>query len=160
MRAMAIHKIQINDFISDDYELIAIHSSLEDYKLAYSLNVVLGIQLSKSLSYVEIAIPEGKSAFSNYIFDDKKNDIVWTLIENKATIINSNKQTSSLFEQIDITVFLLPEFKKTDYLLKIENIDYGFESESIIEKIQEIKNVTTAYTIDITNLKSKNNLIF
>jgi hypothetical protein len=109
---------------------------------------------------VEIAIPEGKSAFSNYIFDDKKNDIVWTLIENKATIINSNKQTSSLFEQIDITVFLLPEFKKADYLLKIENIDYGFESESIIEKIQEIKNVTTAYTIDITNLKSKNNLIF
>jgi hypothetical protein len=160
MRAMAIHKIQINDFISDDYELIAIHSSLEDFKLAYSLNVVLGIQLSKSLSYVEIAIPEGKSAFINYIFDDKKNDIVWTLIENKATIINSNKQTSSLFEQIDITVFLLPEFKKTDYLLKIENIDYGFESESIIEKIQEIKNVTTAYTIDITNLKSKNNLIF
>ncbi len=157
---MAIHKIQINDFISDDYELIAIHSSLEDFKLAYSLNVVLGIQLSKSLSYVEIAIPEGKSAFINYIFDDKKNDIVWTLIENKATIINSNKQTSSLFEQIDITVFLLPEFKKTDYLLKIENIDYGFESESIIEKIQEIKNVTTAYTIDITNLKSKNNLIF
>ena len=157
---MAIHKIQINDFISDDYELIAIHSSLEDYKLAYSLNVVLGVQLSKNLSYVEIAIPEGKSAFINYIFDDKKNDIVWTLIENKATIINSNKQTSSLFEQIDITVFLLPEFKKADYLLKIENIDYGFEAESIIEKIQEIKNVTTAYTIDITNLKSKNNLIF
>jgi len=157
---MAIHKIQINDFVSDDYELIAIHSSLEDYKLAYSLNVVLGIQLSKNLSYLEFAIPEGKSAFSNYIFDDKKNDIVWTLIENKATIINSNKQISSLFEQIDITVFLLPEFKKADYLLKIENIDYGFEAESIIEKIQEIKNVTTAYTIDITNLKSKNNLIF
>ena len=57
---MAIHKIQIVDFLSIDYELIAIHSSLEDYKLAYSLNVVLGIQLSKNLAYVEIAIPEGK----------------------------------------------------------------------------------------------------
>ena len=157
---MAIHKIQINDFVSDDYELIAVHSSLDDYKLAYMLNKELGIQLSKNLAYVEIAIPEGKSAFSNYIFDDEKNDVVWTLIENKTTIINSNKQTTSLFEQVDITVFLLPEFKKADYLLKIENIDYGFESESIIEKIQEIKNVTTAYTIDITNLKSKNNLIF
>ena len=157
---MAIHKIQINDFVSDDYELIAVHSSLDDYKLAYMLNKELGIQLSKNLAYVEIAIPEGKSAFSNYIFDDEKNDIVWTLIENKTTIINSNKQTTSLFEQVDITVFLLPEFKKADYLIKIENIDYGFDSESIIEKIQEIKNVTTAYTIDITNLKSKNNLIF
>ena len=157
---MAIHKIQINDFISDDYELIAVHSSLDDYKLAYMLNKELGIQLSKNLAYVEIAIPEGKSAFSNYIFDDEKNDVVWTLIENKTTIINSNKQTTSLFEQVDITVFLLPEFKKADYLIKIENIDYGFDSESIIEKIQEIKNVTTAYAIDITNLKSKNNLIF
>ena len=157
---MAIHKIQINDFVSDDYELIAIHSSLDDYKLAYMLNKELGVQLSKNLAYVEIAIPEGKSAFSNYIFDDEKNDVVWTLIENKTTIINSNKQTTSLFEQVDITVFLLPEFKKADYLIKIENIDYGFDSESIIEKIQEIKNVTTAYAIDITNLKSKNNLIF
>lgn len=157
---MAIHKIQINDFVSDDYELIAVHSSLDDYKLAYMLNKELGIQLSKNLAYVEIAIPEGKSAFSNYIFDDEKNDVVWTLIENKTTIINSNKQTTSLFEQVDITVFLLPEFKKADYLIKIENIDYGFDSESIIDKIQEIKNVTTAYAIDITNLKSKNNLIF
>ncbi|TDR24646.1 IPExxxVDY family protein [Flavobacterium cheniae] len=157
---MAIHKIQINDFVSDDYELIAVHSSLDDYKLAYMLNKELGVQLSKNLAYVEIAIPEGKSAFSNYIFDDEKNDVVWTLIENKTTIINSNKQTTSLFEQVDITVFLLPEFKKADYLIKIENIDYGFDSESIVDKIQEIKNVTTAYTIDITNLKSKNNLIF
>ena len=157
---MAIHKIQINDFVSDDYELIAVHSSLDDYKLAYMLNKELGVQLSKNLAYVEIAIPEGKSAFSNYIFDDEKNDVVWTLIENKTTIINSNKQTTSLFEQVDITVFLLPEFKKADYLIKIENIDYGFDSESIIEKIEEIKNVTTAYAIDITNLKSKNNLIF
>ena len=157
---MAIHKIQINDFVSDDYELIAVHSSLDDYKLAYMLNKELGVQLSKNLAYVEIAIPEGKSAFSNYIFDDEKNDVVWTLIENKTTIINSNKQTTSLFEQVDITVFLLPEFKKAYYLIKIENIDYGFDSESIIEKIQEIKNVTTAYAIDITNLKSKNNLIF
>ena len=141
---MAIHKIQINDFVSDDYELIAVHSSLDDYKLAYMLNKELGIQLSKNLAYVEIAIPEGKSAFSNYIFDDEKNDVVWTLIENKTTIINSNKQTTSLFEQVDITVFLLPEFKKADYLIKIENIDYGCDSESIVDKIQEIKNVTTA----------------
>ena len=157
---MAIHKIQINDFVSDDYELIAVHSSLDDYKLAYMLNKELGVQLSKNLAYVEIAIPEGKSAFSNYIFDDEKNDVVWTLIENKTTIINSNKQTTSLFEQVDITVFLLPEYKKADYLIKIENIDYGFDADEIIDTILKIKNVTTAYSVDTTNLKSKNNLIF
>lgn len=82
------------------------------------------------------------------------------LIENKTTIINSNKQTSSLFEQVDITVFLLPEYKKADYLIKIENIDYGFDADEIIDTILKIKNVTTAYSVDTTNLKSKNNLIF
>jgi hypothetical protein len=79
---------------------------------------------------------------------------------DKTTIINSNKQTSSLFEQVDITVFLLPEYKKADYLIKIENIDYGFDADKIIDTILKIKNVTTAYSVDTTNLKSKNNLIF
>ena len=32
---MAVHKIQINEFLDVDYELIAIHSSVEDYRLAF-----------------------------------------------------------------------------------------------------------------------------
>lgn len=157
---MAIHKIQINDFISDDYELIAIHSTLEDYKLAFLLNSVLGIQLKKNNSNIEIAIPEGKSSFGNFLFDDDKNDVVWSLIENKTTILTSKNKASQLFDNVEITVFLLPEFKKADYLLKIENIDHDFDEDEMIEKILSIKNITTVYTIDTTNLKSKNNLIF
>ena len=157
---MAIHKIQINDFISEDYELIAIHSSLEDYKLAYAINTILETRLIKNESNIEIAISEGKSAFSNYIFDDEERDVQWSLIENKTTISTAKKKTTQLFDAVDITVFLLPEYKKADYLLKIENIDYEFDEEDMIEKILSIKNVTTAYIIDTTNLKSKNNLIF
>lgn len=157
---MAIHKIQIIDFISEDYELIAIHSSLEDYKLAYAINSILDIRLFKNESNIEIAIPEGKSAFGNYIFDDEKSDVQWSLIENKTTISTAKKKTTQLFDEVDITVFLLPEYKKADYLLKIENIDYEFDEEDMIDKILSIKNVTTAYTIETTNLKSKNNLIF
>lgn len=156
---MAIHKIQINDFISDDYELIAIHSTLEDYKLAFLLNSVLGTQLKKNDFNIEIEISEGKSSFSNFIFEDKKNDVVWNLIENK-TILSSNSKVSQLFEAVEVTVFLVPEFKKADYLLKIENIDYDFEAAEMIQKILSIKNITSVYTIDTTNLKSKNNLIF
>ena len=126
---MAIHKIQINDFISDDYELIAIHSTLEDNKLAFLLNSVLEIQLKKNDFDIEIAISEGKSSFSNFIFDDKKNDVVWSLIENKTTILNAANKSSQLFDDIDITVFLLPEYKKVDFLLKIENIDYEFDED-------------------------------
>jgi hypothetical protein len=156
---MAIHKIQINDFISNDYELIAIHSTLEDYKLAFLLNSVLDTQLKKNNFNIEIEISEGKSAFSNFIFDDKKNDVVWSLIENK-TILSSKSTISQLFEAVEVTVFLVPEFKKADYLLKIENIDYEFDEAEMIQKILALKNITSVYTIDTTNLKSKNNLIF
>lgn len=157
---MAIHRIQINDFISEDYELIAIHSSSEDYKLAYAINSVLDTRLIKNKSNIEIAIPEGKSAFSNYIFDDEESDVQWSLIANKTSISTAKRKTAQLFDEVDITVFLLPEYKKADYLLKIENIDYEFDEEDMIEKILSIKNVTTAYIIETTNLKSKNNLIF
>ncbi|MFD2908422.1 IPExxxVDY family protein [Flavobacterium ardleyense] len=157
---MITHKIPINDFISEDYELIAIHSSLDDYKLAYTINAALDIRLKKNDSNLEIEIEEGKSAFSNYVFDDEENDVVWTLIENKTTILTSKNKTSQLFDAVDITVFLLPEFRKADYLLKIENIDSYFNEEEIIGKILAIKNITTAYALDPTNLKSKNNLIF
>ena len=58
---------------------------------------------------------------------------------DKTTIINSNKQTSSLFEQVDITVFLLPEYKKADYLIKIENIDYGFDGDTLLHSGKYIK---------------------
>ena len=157
---MITHKILINDFISEDYELIAIHSSMDDYKLAFTLNAVLDIRLKKNNFNIEIEIEEGKSAFSNYIFEDEENDVIWSLIENKTTILTAKNETSQLFDAVDITVFLLPEYKKADYLLKIENIDYDFNEEEIIGKILSIKNISMVYALDPTNLKSKNNLIF
>jgi hypothetical protein len=35
---MAIHKLDLGDFDEIDYNLIAIHTSLEDFRLAYFIN--------------------------------------------------------------------------------------------------------------------------
>ena len=157
---MITHKILINDFISEDYELIALHSSLDDYKLAYLINNLLNIHLKKNNFNIEIEIEEGKSSFSNFIFEDKKNDVTWSLIANKTTIVTDKHKSSQLFDAVDITVFLLPEYRKADYLLKIENSDYDFNEDEIIGKILSMKTISTAYALDPNNLKSKNNLIF
>ncbi len=53
---MAIHKLHIDEFDEVDYELIAIHTSLEDYRLAYFLNQKLPILLSKSKNEIQINI--------------------------------------------------------------------------------------------------------
>ena len=158
---MAIHKIQINDFISIDYELIAIHSSLEDYRLAYFINKALQIQLSKSNSNIEIETKEGKGEFSHFIFDDEIHDIIWNVFENKATAIPSEKTTNGIFDSVDVTMYVVPEFKKADYILKIENMETViFPLEKIIQKLSKIPQISMVYRIDQNKLKSKNNLIF
>ena len=51
---MAIHKLDLGEFDEIDYYLIAIHTSLEDYRLAYFINQKLPINLSKSKNEIQI----------------------------------------------------------------------------------------------------------
>lgn len=161
---MAIIKLQIDDFITADYELVAIHSSLEDYRLAYFINQKLGVSFEKSEKDIGIQIPEGKSHFTRFVYDDDENELFWNLIPNKTKVITKQKKATSLFEEteLDITtnIFLLPEMKKVDYFIKIENTDDFFDTNSLLDELLSIKQIATAYKIDQTKLKSKNNLIF
>ena len=157
---MAIHKIQINDFISTDYELIAIHTSIEDYRLAYLINEALEIQLSKNDLNIEIETKEGKSEFSHFIYDDEINDVVWNLIENKAILVPFKTTTTGIFDSIDVTMYVVPEFKKADFVLKIENIEGTFKMEDILFSISNTQQISMVYIINQVKLKSKNNLIF
>ena len=157
---MAIHKIQINDFISTDYELIAIHTSIEDYRLAFLIYEALEIQLSKNDLNIEIETKEGKSEFSHFIYDDEINDVVWNLIENKATLVPFETTTTGIFDSIDVTMYVVPEFKKADFVLKIENIEGTFKMEDILFSISNTQQISMAYIINQVKLKSKNNLIF
>lgn len=162
---MAVHRLLIDDFVTIDYGLVAIHSSLEDHRLAYFINRELSILLEKSNHDIGVTINEGESCFSRFIFENPDDDSMWNLIQNKAKVVSMQSNTStSLFEDTDMSlttsVFLMPELKKVDYVLKIENIPADLELEDIVEKLLTIKQVATAYIIDHTKLKSKNNLIF
>lgn len=161
---MATHKLMIDDFVTIDYELVAIHSSLEDYRLAYFLNRELGVLLEKCEDNISITVKEGEGRFSKFIYEDEENDILWTLIANKDTVVTQTSDASSLFEgtsySVSTNVFMLPEFKKTDYILKIENTTGDFSLDTLTDRLLSIKQIATAYTIDHHKLKSKNNLIF
>ena len=160
---MAIHKLHIDEFDEVDYELIAIHTSLEDFRLAYFLNQKLPILLSKSESEIQINIKEGVTFFSRFIYENTNNDSCWSLVQNKnevTTLTNNNNQNlfgESSFE-VATKAFLLPELKKVDYFLKIENSDA--EMEKIIASMNTISKIATVYSVDSNSIKSKNNLIF
>ena len=162
---MAVLKLHLDEFDEVDYSLIAIHSTLEEYRLAYFLNQNLPIILSKSKDEIGVTIKEGEAFFSKYVFEDFNNDIFWSLIQNKNEIIIHKKSTGqNLFlntnVEIATKVFLLPELKKVDYFLKIENNINGYTLEEIIKKIQLIDRISAVYAVIPENIKSKNNLIF
>jgi hypothetical protein len=160
---MAVRKLSLNEFDAVDYDLIAIHTSLEDYRLAYSLNQKLPILLSKSSSFVESQSTSGVAFFSKFSYLVNETQEEWHLIENKDEIIvASNAASNDLFsneaQSISTNVYLLPEMKKVNFFLKIENTFITISE--IVSRLNSINHISTAYAVEIENLKSKNNLIF
>ncbi len=155
---MAIHKIQLDDFASTNYELYAIHSSLDNCRLAYFLNKKLALRLAK-YSSIELNTKNGKSFFNHFWYDDVQDDVSWHLIDNKSNL-ETQPQTSGFFNAIAAAQYLVPEYKKADYILKIDNTDTFFDTNEIVKKLQTIEQIVLLYTIETNKLKSKNNLIF
>ncbi|MEY4461682.1 MAG: hypothetical protein RLY98_222 [Bacteroidota bacterium] len=161
---MAIHKLDLDEFDEIDYHLIAIHTTLEDYRLAYFINQHLPVNLSKSNEEILISIKQGETQFSRFYFDDEDNFISWNLIQNKNEVIGQNEIInqdlfSNSSQEVATKVFLLPELKKVDYFLKIESDD-DLEIAGIVKKLKSIKSLSTVYVVETDTIKSKNNLIF
>ncbi|PCJ95327.1 MAG: hypothetical protein COA50_08945 [Flavobacteriaceae bacterium] len=151
-----VHKISGN-FYEDSFALIALHSSMEDYALAYAINLTLNTSFRRAKEDLDIS---QNISFPIFEWQDEVNDRYYTLIANSSSKEESQSQDGFFqFEPSFTKYHLIPEFKEVDYLLKIEQDELHIE-EGIIESILSIPRIITAYTLDIENLKSKNNLIF
>lgn len=159
---MAIHKLQLEDFDQIDYELIAIHTTLEDYRLAFKINQQLEILLSKNNNEIPIEVSKQNTSFSRFTFEDEEKMMTWDLIQNKQEIeLPVQSKNASLFQDkmVATQVNLITELKKVDYLLKIEH-ENQIKIKDIISKINKIEAISTVYEVDANEVKSKNNLIF
>ena len=112
---MAIHKLQLEDFDQIDYELIAIHTSLEDYRLAFKINQQLEILLSKNSEEIPIEVSKQNTSFSRFTYDDEDKMMTWDLIQNKQEIeLPVQSKNASLFQDkmVATQVNLITELKK------------------------------------------------
>jgi len=158
-------KLTMEELYVDEYQLIAIHTSLEDYRLAYFLNQSLSIKLKKCEDNLNVKSKKGESNFSRFEYENDDLCHTWNLIENKINISNvvvdlvddlfSNNQ--NLFTT---NTFLLPEFKNVDFLLKINKDEVIDLIPNYISKINAIEKITMVYAIENHKIKTKNNLIF
>ena len=149
---MRTFKLDFDDFLDDDFELLAIHTTLESYHLAYFMNLTFDIQFKKS---------ELIQDFDFYEFNDEKNQSLWNLVANKGVQEQADtleEQSPLFFEAKSNRIYLLPEYKKVDYLVKIEHNTHN--TQNLISKMNTIPQIITTFVIDVPTLKSKNNLIF
>ena len=160
---MAVHKLILDDFVDDEYYmLIAIHCAIDGYRIAYLLNSKLGIKLKRT--DIDIDAYSNKTSFSVFKWYDNSQQITWSLISNvcrKETEVNNSEQSLFSKDQKTIKTFhLIPEKKQVNFFLKIEIEQNQNKEKRIIDAIHSIPQIATAYTIDLSLLKSKDNLIF
>lgn len=152
---MQVHSIEITDFSDDNYTLIGVHTSLEDYQLAYLLNKNLHSKFIRADYNLDFKSKKSSSFYSIFEYNCDNQD--WFLISN---IYKTKSKSVGLFSESETKTFLIPEKKNIDYFLKIEG---DFDEESIVssvEKINQIPQIITSYTIEPKTLKSKEFLIF
>lgn len=157
---MKVHRLNVDDFSEIDYDLIAINTAIEDYLLAFNINQMLKLTLSRHKNDITSTNNTKEVTFSRYGFEDKNRDLYWNLVQNQKWT-EATENNFSLFEQVQQKVYLLPEFKNVDYFLKIEGSEFDeLQMQHILYQIKKINNVSAVFTVDADNLKSKNNLIF
>ncbi|MCX7546520.1 IPExxxVDY family protein [Xanthomarina sp. F1114] len=160
---MAIKKLSLDDFFDDEgFTLIGIHTSLEDYRLAYLLNTKLNIRLKRKKKDLDFS---NNAVYSIYEWYDEKQLNTWNLVSNICKLETVNTEISNnLFSdsgKLTETFYLLPELKKVNFLLKISDEQMSeTKRQKIVNTIQEIAQIVTAYSIETDQLKSKSNLIF
>lgn len=159
---MLSHKLLLDD-VEDDYHLLAIHSSLEEFKMAFLLNLNLHLSLKRTRFDVDFNHGEIQALYPLFFFREPTKYRTYYLFKNKFKgSVKKVVSSGSLFieeENSTQLTYLIPEYKKVDYFLKIED-DLGEELiQDILNSISKIPRVITTYIVDVNQLKSRNNLI-
>ena len=71
---MQIHSLGFDDLYEEEYSLIGIHTTLEDFKLAYLLNKNISTSFHKLKNDLTIENQQIKASFSMFKYENPKYD--------------------------------------------------------------------------------------
>src|SRR5690606_41170984 len=118
-KAKHISKLTLDEFITDDFVLLAIITPLETYKLAYFINRALEVFLEKGRTDIKIKKGKNSHFYSHYFYDDIHRGTYWRLIDNVSHRSEYKPEGDSiLFDDYTSSDLFLLEFKQVDVLLK------------------------------------------
>lgn len=162
---MGVQKLILTDGFAEEFSLIAIHCSEEAYKLAFLLNQFAYLRLKRSRKDIDFPREGLTVTFPLFDFEDQMRYIDYNLVANKCVSQSARVASSGgLFggENISeiITTYLIPEYKQVDFFLKISTDAPSVGIRKIVNIINDIKQVISAYQIETEQLKSRDHLIF
>ncbi|UOE50068.1 IPExxxVDY family protein [Mucilaginibacter sp. SMC90] len=130
--------------IDFDFVLIAVTSSLKDYRVCFLINKYLNFNFSKT-DDLEVDIYPGAEPvlFSLYRYSWETTETDFFFIGNKGS-----------------DGYLVPEIKSADYFLMIRNYIDDNELDTIISSLNKIPEIVAAVKIDPKKIKSRENLLF
>lgn len=128
-----------------DFELLGIVSPIRDYRMAWLVNKELNLNLIKAEDLQLEFLNTEKLEISQYFLSLPYGYI--QLLKNKA--LNLSEQSS----------YLIPELKNLDYFLVVQDETGQLNLGTFTERLSQNPLVQSIVKIDISKLKSKENLL-
>ena len=153
---MAVKYKIIEESIEDSFELIAIHSNLEGYALAYHVNSAVALNLARTAKDLEVK----EAAFPIYDWEDETRGEHWQLFSNSTTY-EAVEESFGLFatDSAVRTQYLIEERREVDFFLKISPKN-ALQARHTVKTLKSLPKVTLVYQLDVEAIKSNQNLIF
>ena len=128
-----------------DFELLGIVSPIREYRMAWLVNQELDLNLVKADDLELEFLNAEKLEIAQYFLSLPHGFI--QLLKNKA--LNSAQQLA----------YLVPELKNLDYFLLVQDETEQLDLSNFMEKLSRNPLVQSIVRIDISKLKSKENLL-
>jgi hypothetical protein len=129
------------------FKMLGIISSAKEYKLAWNINQMLKMHLVKSEDINLQFQNDCNILVSTYLYSTEYSEV--RLLKNKSIEFTNIAKP-----------YLIPELKDYDYFIHILDEGCIFDEFWIVEQLKSCNSIQYIKVIDVSELKSKDNLIF
>jgi hypothetical protein len=153
------HKVHLLTYEEEDLKdyLLAIHSSLEGFQIAFYLNQISRTKFKRDQ---DITLDTKKAAFSSFKWENYLIDVNTLLFSNKylLQLEQENTNNNTLFDlPLRNEVSLIPEFKQVDFFIKSSHLE---TIQTLSKSLIPERGITMTYEVPSNKIKNRLNLIF
>jgi len=158
------HVLNINE---EDYEFALIGLSLikDHYEAVVAINEALLIHLELGNTFPLSLSTKKVFRFSMFNYTDSDIGLEYLFIPNASNFNEPNinvPSNNNLFSGLEVEErsLLVRELPKTDYFLILKGEEIEQHKHKVIQKLKSIKDLLSVQLIDVSELPSRNHLVF